>query len=68
MNSLRLRQREPVLPESAQATLLDVAHCPKCAGPLSVRQGKRGPYFACLCTKNANHQPPQHVNAGGTKK
>lgn len=67
MNSLQGRQSEPIRPAVDQATLLDVARCPLCAGPLSVRQGSRGPYFACLCTKNVNHAPPQHVNASVKK-
>jgi ssDNA-binding Zn-finger/Zn-ribbon topoisomerase 1 len=25
--------------------------CPKCGGPLTLRMGRRGPYFHCACTK-----------------
>lgn len=28
---------------------LDRAICPRCGGPLAARQGRRGPYFQCLC-------------------
>jgi len=33
-----------------QATQLDVCRCPKCNGPMTARNGAKGPYFSCLCT------------------
>jgi hypothetical protein len=34
-------------------SLLDVCRCPKCDGPMTARNGPRGPYFHCLCYERA---------------
>jgi hypothetical protein len=38
---------------SALSTQLDVCRCPKCDGPMTARNGARGPYFHCLCFERA---------------
>ncbi len=48
------RRAQAVNDQRALDTLLDVAPCPKCSSPLSVRMGRHGPYFHCACT-NGDH-------------
>jgi hypothetical protein len=35
--------------QRANDTILSVARCPLCCFPVSVRMGRRGPYFHCGC-------------------
>ena len=39
------------------ASLFDVCRCPKCEGPMTARNGPRGPYFHCLCFEITKPQP-----------
>ncbi len=34
---------------AAPSSMLDVCRCPKCDGPMTLRQGKHKPYFQCQC-------------------
>ena len=40
-------------------SLLDVARCPLCNGPMTARVDRRGPYFHCFC--EARREPQQAV-------
>jgi ssDNA-binding Zn-finger/Zn-ribbon topoisomerase 1 len=43
---------------TGEASLLDVARCPKCEAPMTIRVGKQGPYFACRCKPPVAASPP----------
>jgi ssDNA-binding Zn-finger/Zn-ribbon topoisomerase 1 len=44
-----LRRAHAVNDQRTLDSFLDVAPCPKCNRPLTVRMGRRGPYFKCAC-------------------
>jgi hypothetical protein len=55
-----------------QATQLDICRCPLCGGPMTARNGRDGPSFACLCPPQARSRArtvPTHtvVEARHTK-
>ncbi len=48
-----LKRSQASVPDVGAPSVLDVGRCPKCDGPMTARNGPRGPYFHCLCFERA---------------